>query len=66
MRKYSAQKAALTRAIRTGDPYRIKAECNRFFNEYEEAGVPLPDDWHRWNVAGNDAVFAIQMQRGER
>lgn len=54
MRTYAQQKAGLTRAINTGDPMRVRAECARAVAEWREAGV-WPDDWSRWARALSDA-----------
>jgi len=62
MRTYRAQKAALTRAQNSGDPRKVVVECNRFFDEYENENRPTPDNWHRWNIAAQDAEFAIQRE----
>lgn len=64
MRSYKQQKSALTRVINKGDADKIIAECDRFEAEYEEANQPVPDDWHRWNIAKQDAEFAKARERG--
>ena len=48
------QKAALTRAIKSGDPQRILAVCRAAVAEWNAIGA-WPDDWHRWNIALSDA-----------
>lgn len=53
-RTYRAQKAALTRAVNSGNPDKIRAECVRAKNEWDKDGIPWPDDWHRWNIAYED------------
>lgn len=49
------QKAALTRAIKTGDPERIAAVCREAVTEWNAIGF-WPDDWSRWQRALNDAL----------
>lgn len=51
-RKYAQQKAALTRALKTGDTTRVVEECRRVKTEWEETG--WPDDWSRWQRALDD------------
>ena len=63
MRTYRAQKAALTRAKNSGDPDKVIAEVKRFYAEYDDADMPLPDDWHRWNIARIDAEHLKRMRR---
>lgn len=49
------QKAALTRAIKTGDAEKIAKVCKASVTEWNEIGA-WPDNWHRWQVALNDAM----------
>ena len=60
MRTYRAQKAALTRALNSKEPDKILTEVARFYAEYRDEDKPLPDDWYRWNIAQQDALYAIQ------
>lgn len=62
MRTYRAQKAALTRAKNSGDPTKVTAEVDRFAREYRDEYKPLPDDWHRWNIAFNDAAYQLRRE----
>ena len=62
-RTYRAQKAALTRAQNSGDPQKVRAEVSRFLDEYRNADMPLPDNWHRWIRAREDANFAERYAR---
>lgn len=48
------QKAALTRAIKSGNPHRVKEVCRKAVREWDEIGA-WPDDWARWERALNDA-----------
>jgi hypothetical protein len=51
---YRKHKAALTRAKKKG-PREVIAACDLFAAEFHQAGLPLPDDWHRWESAKRDA-----------
>lgn len=57
MRTYRGQKAALARAITSGDPSRVVAECERTVREW--GACAWPDDWHRWNIAYGDATAEL-------
>jgi hypothetical protein len=61
IRSYTAQKAGLTRAKNTGRPGTIIAECERARREWD-AWTPSywPDDWHRWNIAFEDAAMDLR------
>lgn len=52
MRSYAAQKAALTRATRSGDPERVAEECRKVKAEWEQSY--WPDDWSAWQRALDD------------
>jgi hypothetical protein len=52
-KEHSAQKAALTRAINSGDPEKVVAACRSALRTWE--GKAWPDDWSRWNIALWDA-----------
>lgn len=58
-RTWTAQKAGLTRAIRSGDCEKIKAECERVVQHDWTEDSPhspyWPDDWRRWLRALEDA-----------
>lgn len=49
------QKAALTRAIKTGDPETIATVCREAVLEWNAIGF-WPDDWSNWQRALNDAL----------
>lgn len=49
------QKAALTRAKKTGDPEVIARVCKAAVREWDEIGA-WPDNWHMWQAALNDAL----------
>ena len=54
-RVHPRQKAALTRAIKTGNAETIARVCKAAIAEWNAIGA-WPDDWHRWQVALNDAL----------
>ncbi len=58
VRSYAQQKAALTRAIKTGDQSKVRAECKRARDEWDSRQPPFkygwPDDWARWQRALDD------------
>jgi hypothetical protein len=71
VRSYSAQKAALTRAINRQVPSAryeaVLAECERVIAEWASNAWrerhrtnSWPDDWHRWNRALSDAWTAAR------
>lgn len=56
---FSAQKAALTRAIKSGDPQKVIATSRKTVQEWDDNGA-WPDAWHRWNIALGDAFVAAR------
>ena len=50
-----SQKAALTRAVKSGDPVKIKTVVSKAVREWNECGGAWPDDWSRWQRALDDA-----------
>lgn len=54
-RVFPRQKAALTRAVNSGDPERVAAACVAAMNEWDEIGA-WPDDWARWQRALSDIL----------
>lgn len=52
---FPGQKAALTRAVKSGDVEKIKATCKKTVAEWNEIGA-WPDDWARWQRALDDAL----------
>ena len=54
-KRYRFQKAALTRAINSGDPNKVVEACRKAVREWDECGG-WPDGWHRWNIALSDAL----------
>ena len=57
-KRYSAQKAALTRAIKTKDREKVLAVCREAVRVWNEDFGYWPDDWSRWQRALND-VFPV-------
>lgn len=54
-REHPKQKAALTRAIKTGDAEKVAAACKKAVTAWNEIGA-WPDDWSRWQRALDDAL----------
>lgn len=48
------QKSALTRAVNSKDPRKIKAVCAAAVKEWDAIGS-WPDDWSRWQRALDDS-----------
>jgi N12 class adenine-specific DNA methylase len=54
-------KTALTRAQNAKDWPAVIAEAERFKAYYDDpANPPFPDDWRRWEIAGEDAARAMR------
>ena len=53
-RIYPKQKAALTRAVNSGDPEKVLAACRKAVREWDEIGA-WPDGWARWQRALDDS-----------
>lgn len=62
MRSYSQQKAALTRAMKSKNYAKVVAECERVITEWENLPYGWPDDWHRWNIALEDAYSHVRHE----
>lgn len=54
-RVHPRQKAALTRALKTGDQEKVAKVCAEAVQEWDAIGA-WPDDWARWQRA-LDSVF---------
>lgn len=52
---FPKQKAALTRAVNSGDPERVAKVCKEAVQVWNEIGA-WPDDWGRFNRALNDML----------
>ncbi len=60
---YRRFKSLLTRAKNTGDSVKILIACEAFFAYYDRPdSPPFPDDWHRWNIARDDARMDLQRK----
>lgn len=55
-RAYVRQKAALTRAVNSGDPEKVKAVVISAVREWRQPGMFWPDDWSRWQNALDDTL----------
>jgi hypothetical protein len=53
---YTRQKSALTRAINSGDPAKIRSACKAAVTEWNAWGTGWPDDWSRWQRALDDSL----------
>jgi hypothetical protein len=58
------QKAALTRAVKSGDPDKVLAACQEAVRVWNEIGA-RPDNWSRWQVALDDALGLYSSRRLE-
>lgn len=59
---HAAQKAALTRAIRSGSLEKVENACRKAVAEWNAAGGYWPDDWSRWQRALDDAWTHAALQ----
>lgn len=53
-RQFKVQKAALTRAINSKDPAKVREAAKKAVKQWDEIGS-WPDSWHNWNIALGDA-----------
>lgn len=60
-KRWRGQKAALTRAINSGDYAKVVATTRKTVAEWNEDGA-WPDDWHRWNIALEDAWWKAKAR----
>ena len=60
--EYSAAKARLTRAINSGIPQRVIDVVRDTFATWDDGDYAYPDDWHRWQRASDDALWARKME----
>lgn len=58
-RQFPKHKAALTRAVKSGDRQKLIDTCRATVAEWDEIGA-WPDDWARWQRALNDAWPVFQ------
>ncbi|MDQ2874592.1 MAG: AAA family ATPase, partial [Actinomycetota bacterium] len=50
------QRAALTRAVNSGDPAKVVLAAQKAVSEWDQPGMAWPDDWSRWQRALDDAM----------
>jgi len=58
---YPKQKAALTRALKSKDPAKVRAVCAKAVREWDEIGA-WPDAWSRWQRALDDARIYTRLE----
>jgi hypothetical protein len=59
------QRAALTRAINSGDSEKVVLAVRDAIREWNQPGAMWPDDWSRWQCALDDALpFHQQVEIG--
>lgn len=54
-REWPKQKAAFTRAVKTGDPEKVAAVCVKAMNTWDEIGA-WPDDWSLFQRALDEVL----------
>lgn len=57
-KEFRQQKAALTRAINSGDRDKVVLACTKAVREWNQPARAWPDDWSRWQRALDD-VFPV-------
>lgn len=55
-RLYPSQKAALTRALKSGSRDKVVAACRKAVAQWNANGGAWPDDWARWQRALDDTL----------
>lgn len=53
---FRKQRTALTRAVNSGDPEKIRSTVIKTVRAWNEGGYAWPDSWARWQVALNDTL----------
>ena len=53
--QFSRQKAALTRAVNSGDPKKVEAAVIKTVGEWNDGGYAWPDAWMDWQRALDDS-----------
>jgi hypothetical protein len=61
--EWRKQKAALTRAINSGDPRKVLAACEKVVADWNTK--VWPDDWARWRRALEDAASAAKYKHDD-
>ena len=54
-KQFPKQKAALTRAVKSGSQQKVIDTCRQTVQEWNEIGS-WPDDWSRWQRALDDTL----------
>lgn len=62
-RVWPRQKAALTRARKSGDPHKVQEVCAKAVAEWNEIGA-WPDDWSLFQRALDDAYIKAGLAWG--
>lgn len=57
------QRAALTRAVNSGDPERVVLVCRDAVREWNQPGCMWPDEWALWQCALDDVLPFRQQVR---
>lgn len=64
-KEFRRQKAALTRAINSGDRDKVLIACTNAVREWNKPGRAWPDNWSRWQIALDDMFPVFQGPRLE-
>jgi hypothetical protein len=64
-REFRQQKAALTRAVNSGDRDKVVRACAKAVREWNQPGRAWPDDWSRWQRALDDVFPGFTAPRLE-
>jgi hypothetical protein len=64
-REFRRQKAALTRAVNSGDRNKVILACANAVREWNQPGRAWPDNWSRWQRALDDCFPVFQGPRLE-
>jgi hypothetical protein len=54
--EFRQQKAALTRAVNSGDSDKVVLACKKAVAHWNAPDMAWPDDWSRWQIALDDAL----------
>jgi hypothetical protein len=63
--EFRRQKAALTRAVNSGDRDKVIVACRDAVREWDQPGRAWPDDWSRWQRALDDCFPVFHAPRLE-
>lgn len=62
--KFRSFKTRLSRVLNKKDWHGVLREAKAFRDYYASSAEPMPDDWHRWQRAADDAFFALRREGG--